>query len=254
MAFPPLRERGGGREGAGDADGTGARTFDRIVASYEELASTALLTLHMEVRCRIVHSLRNALSPDLTPYLLEQEVRDPDPQILSLNLELILFDETAARFLRDRETAFIRTGLGLLINCYLVAKARLASPMNEKGCGRMQLNILVLQQNLKNIEEGVDLARAANYFALFERGADAIVDRAREDKEKRAGGGDGDGDGGEGAGAGAGADSFTYDELEALVELCFSEQMANPERGIASAAKRRMDDKLLGLSEHMWQT
>ncbi|POR36030.1 Putative exocyst complex component sec8 [Tolypocladium paradoxum] len=218
------------------------QTFDNIVTSYEELAGTALLTLHMEVRCRIVHLLRNALSPDLAPYLLDQEVREPDPQILSLNLELVLFDETIVRFLRDREVAFIRTGLGLLINCYLVGNACMASPMNEKGCGRMQLNVLVLQQNLKNIEEGVSLARAANYFALFDKGPDAIVDKAKEDKEDKADHG------------GSGANRFTYDELKTLVELCYSEQLANPERGIASAAKRRMDDKLLGLSEHMWQT
>lgn len=215
------------------------QTFDKIVTSYEELAGTALLMLHMEVRCRIVYSLRNALSPEVAPYLLEQEVREPDPAILSLNLELVLFDETIVRYLRDREVAFIRTGLGLLINCYLVGNARLASPMNEKGCGRMQLNILVLQQNLKNIEEGVDLARAANYFALFDRGPNAIVERAKEDKEK--------------AGSG-GRNSFTYEELKALIELCYSEPMANAERGTAAAARRRMDDKLLGLSEHLWQT
>ncbi len=195
----------------------------------------------MEVRCRIVYSLRNTLSPDLAPYLLDQEVREPDPQILSLNLELVMFDETIVRFLRDKEIAFIRTGLGLLINCYLVTNARMASPMNGKGCGRMQLNILVLQQNLKNIEEGVDLTRAANYYALFDKGPDAIVEKAKEDKEK---GQDGVSE----------SNRFSYDELKALVELCFSEQMANPERGIATAAKRRMDDKLLGLSEHMWQT
>lgn len=197
--------------------------------------------MHMEVRCRIVYSLRNTLSPDLAPYLLDQEVREPDPQILSLNLELVMFDETIVRFLRDKEIAFIRTGLGLLINCYLVTNARMASPMNGKGCGRMQLNILVLQQNLKNIEEGVDLTRAANYYALFDKGPDAIVEKAKEDKEK---GQDGVSE----------SNRFSYDELKALVELCFSEQMANPERGIATAAKRRMDDKLLGLSEHMWQT
>ncbi|PHH89250.1 hypothetical protein CDD83_6417 [Cordyceps sp. RAO-2017] len=221
------------------------QTFDNIVTCYEELAGTALLTLHMEVRCRIVHSLRNALSPEVAPYLLEHEVREPDPQILSLNLELVLFDETIVRFLREREVAFIRTGLGLLTNCFLVGNAWMASPMNGKGCGRMQLNILVLQQNLKNIEEGVDLTRAADYFALFDRGPDAIVDKAREDKEKK--------EAGDGPGR-AGADSFTYEELKTLVELYYSEQLANPERGIASAAKRMMDEKLLGLSEHLWQT
>ncbi|OAA36237.1 Sec8 exocyst complex component specific domain protein [Metarhizium rileyi] len=210
------------------------QTFDNIVSSYEELATTALLTLHAEVRTRIVHSLHNTLSPSIAPYLLDQEVREPDPQILSLNLELVLFDETIVRFVRDKEIAFIRTGLGLLINSYLVSNASLASPMNALGCGRMQLNILVLQQNLKNVEEGVDLARAANYFSLFDKGPDAIVEKAKE--------------------AGGGAETFTYDELKALMELCFSEGMSNKERGIASAAKRQLDDKLLGLSEHMWQS
>ncbi|KAK7409702.1 exocyst subunit [Neonectria punicea] len=218
------------------------QAFDSIVSSFEELAGTALLTLHMEIRCRIVHSLRVALSPDVAPYLLDQEVNEPDPQILSLNSELVLFDETIVRYLRDKEIAFIRTGLGLLINCYLVSNANMASPMNSKGCGRMQLNILVLQQNLKNVEEGVDLARAANYFSLYEQGADAIVDKAREDKEQQRGNSCQD------------AEHFSYDELKALVELSFSEQMAHPERGVATAAKRQMADKLLGLSEHMWQT
>lgn len=226
---------------------TSCRAFDSIVSSLEELAGTALLTLHMEIRCQIVRSLQIALSPDTAPYLLDQEVREPDPQILSLNSELINFDETTVRYLRDKEASFIRTGLGLLINGYLVQNARSASPMNSKGNGRMQLNILVLQQNLKNVEQGVDLARAANYFALFDQGADAIVEKAKRDKE-RAEKGDGEGE------EQVEEEKFTFEELKALVELCYSEQVANPERGISSAAKRQLADKLLELSEHAWQT
>ncbi|KAI8267981.1 putative exocyst complex component sec8 [Colletotrichum sp. SAR11_239] len=216
------------------------QAFDGIVSSFEELAGTALLTLHMEIRTEIIYSLRTALSPDKAPYLLDQEVTEPDPEILKLNSDLILYDETIAKYLRAKETAFIRTGLGLLINAYLVTNAAFVSPMNAKGCGRMQLNILVLQQNLKNVEEGVDLGRASNYFALFDKGPDAIVDKAREDKDKD-----------EHADP---SDTFTYEELRTLLELCFSEQLANPERGIASAAKRQMADKMLGLSEYMWQS
>lgn len=195
----------------------------------------------MEVRCRIVFSLRNALSPDIAPYLLDQEVREPDPPILSLNHELVLFDETIVRSLRDKEVSFIRTGLGRLINSYLVVNAKLASPMNEKGCGRMQLNILVLQQNLKNVEEGVDLARAANYYALFDKGPDAIVEKAKGDRGRK-------------HEDGPAVDVFTYEELKALMGLCFSEPMADRERGIASSARRRMEDRLLKLSEHMGQS
>ncbi|KAL7922467.1 Sec8 exocyst complex component-specific domain-containing protein [Trichoderma austrokoningii] len=218
-----------------------AQNFDNIVSSFEELAATALLTLHMEVRCRVIYSLRNTLSPDLAPYILEQDVREPDPQIISLNQELIDLDETIVRFLSEKEVLFIRTGLGILINTFLVKNASLAYPMNDKGCQRMQLNILVLQQNLKNVEDGTDLAKAASYFSLFERGPDAIIEKAREYKDRH------------GMGTlSIDPNSFSYDELRVLIELCYSEQMANPERGITSAAKRQQDDKFARLSEFKW--
>ncbi|KAI1283659.1 Sec8 exocyst complex component-specific domain-containing protein [Xylaria sp. FL0933] len=218
--------------------------FDRIVSSYEELAGTVLLTLHMEIRCRIIQSLRVALSPETAPYVLgDREIKEPDPQILSLNAELIAYDETVVRFLRDREIAFVRTGLGLLINSYLVSNALSTQPMNMRGCERMQLNILVLQQNLKNIEADVDLARATRYYKLFEEGVDAIVEKAKRDKEREAG-----------EDSIPEAERFSYDELKALVELCYSVQLADPERGVNAAAKRQMGEKVLELSEYMWQT
>ena len=106
----------------------------------------------------------------------------------------------------------------------------------------MRLNILVLQQNLRNIEDGVTLARATEYFGLFERGPDAIVEKARvgKDGDRRAGDGDGE------------SAVFSYDELKTLLDLVYSEPLADPERGIASAAKRQLDDKSLSLNEIMW--
>ncbi|KAI2779559.1 Sec8 exocyst complex component-specific domain-containing protein [Daldinia loculata] len=220
------------------------QSFDNIVSSYEEFAGMVLLTLHMEIRCRIIHSLRVALSPETAPYVLgEQEIKEPDQPVLSLNSELVAYDETIVRFLRDKEIAFVRTGLGLLINTYLVSNALATQPMNLRGCERMQLNILVLQQNLKNIEAGVDLTRAANYYSLFQDGPDQIVEKAKRDKEREAKGS-----------PVPEAERFTYDELKALVELCYSEQLADPERGVAAAAKRKMGEKVLALSEFTWQS
>lgn len=200
----------------------------------------------MEVRCRIAYSLRVALDPKTAPYLLDQDVKEPDPQILSLNSELVSYDENIVKYLREREVAFIRTGLGLLINSYIVANSAMVAPINARGSGRMQLNILVLQQNLKNIEAGVDLARAANYWALFDQGADAVVAKAKEDAAMAAA---------DDAGVtGREPDRFTYDELKTLIELCYSELLASKERGIENNARRLMGDKLLELSEHMWQS
>lgn len=190
----------------------------------------------MEIRCQIVHSLAIALSPESAPYLLGQEVNDPDPRILSLNADLVAYDETIVQFLRDKEISFVRNGLGLLVDTFLVTNAGMVNAMNAYGCGRMQLNIFVLQQNLKNIEANVSLSRAARYFDLFTEGADAVVKQAKDEKET------------------GGKELFSYDELKTLVELCYSEQLSSPERGISTVAKRGMGDHLLQLSEYMWQS
>jgi len=192
----------------------------------------------MEVRCQIVHSLSIALSPETAPYLLEQVVNDPDSRILSLNADLVSYDDTVVRFLREKEISFIRTGLGLLIDSFLVTNAGMVKAMNANGCGRMQLNILVLQQNLKNIEADVSLDRAAKFYDIFIEGVDAVITQAKEGKEH----------------GNAGKELFSYDELKTLLELCYSEQLENPERGISSVAKRRMDEHILQLSEYMWQS
>lgn len=212
--------------------------FDSMVASYQELAGKVLLTLHMEARCQIIQSLATALSPDTTPYLLEQLVSDPDAKILNLNADLVSYDETIVRFLREKEISFIRTGLGLLVDTFLVTNAGMVKAMNANGCGRMQLNILVLQQNLKNIEADVSLDRAAKYFDLFTEGPDAVVKQAKEGKENGNGG----------------KELFSYDELVILVELCYSEQLSNPERGISKVAERGIADHKLQLEMVMWQS
>jgi len=111
--------------------------------------------------------------------------------------------------------------------------------MNANGCGRMQLNILVMQQNLKNIEENVNLDRATSFFNLFVEGPEAVLKQANR---------------AESTGETGVKETFGYDELKTLVELCYSEQLEDPERGISSVAKRRMDEHLLQLSELMWQS
>ncbi|KAL2268674.1 hypothetical protein VTJ83DRAFT_3520 [Remersonia thermophila] len=245
-------------------------SFDSIITSYTSLATTALLTLHAEVRCRILQSLHTALSPSKTaPYLLDQDVSDPDPQILELNSEMVAFDETTSRVLqrRDRpaptgpnvvssggvaipparEVAFLRAGLGLLMKLFLVRNAPMTAPMNKRGCARMRLNVRVLQQNLKNVEDGpgTELHWAMEYFDLFMEGPDGILKRAKEDAEAKAK---------EQQGDGVAKAGYSYDEYKALLELWYSEQLADPERGVAAAAKRQLADKLLTLSEVMWQS
>ena len=202
--------------------------FDGIISSFRDLATTILYTLHTDIRCGVIHMITRVLHAH---YLLDQPANDPDPSVLALNADLVSFDDKIIAYLPDEEHRFITRGLALLLDQLLVTKACQIAAMNLNGCGRMQLNILVLQQNLKTIEDDVRLARSAEYFELFHEGADAIV-----------------------AFAGASGDKeleFTLEEVKVLVKLCYSEGLQSQQREVAMQAKKGLDDDEYQLTERM---
>lgn len=205
--------------------------FDAILLAYQELATTVLLTLHVDIRCGLIHMITRVLK---APYLLDQAVNEPDPYILALNADLLSFDDNLTFFLPDGEYTYITTGLGFLLDSLLVGNSSRISVMNLNGCQRMQLNILVLQQNLKSVESGVNMTRSAQFFDYFAQGANAIIQKAKATGGKDLG--------------------FSMEEFKVLVELCYSEALQSPQRDVAAQAKRALGDHLLQLSESMWNS
>ena len=210
--------------------------FDSILDSIGSLGMTALLTLHIAIRLGIIHMLTRTLH---APYLLAQPARDPDQSVLSLNEDLLSFADTLTTHLPSAAQNFITGGLAQLIDTVLVTNAsHITSGMNEHGCGRMQLNILVLSQNLKSIETSpqdhtVELERSARFYDLFMEGADSIVGRARDK-------------------GGEGLEGFDLEELKALVELWYREGTESGAREVQVKSRRELGDKLLVLSECLW--
>lgn len=205
-----------------------AATFDGIVVSIRALALDALFTLQVDIRCGIAHMTAQMLK---TPYLLSYPTNNPDPSVLSLNSDLLSFDDVLSTYLPSKEHRFVTAGLTALVDTFLVTNASRIQSMNAYGCGRMQLNILVLQQNLKSIEGDVSLSRSAHFFELFAEGADAIVARVKEGGSKDA--------------------DFTMEERKTLVELCHSEGLQSPQREASVQARRRLTEHLKQLEESM---
>lgn len=210
--------------------------FDSILASIRTLGTTALLTLHIDVRLGVIHMLNRTLH---APYLLAQPAQDPDPSILSLNADLLSSADTLSTYLPTPAQTFITTGLALLIDSSLVTNAsHIIGGMNEHGCGRMQLNILVLSQNLKSIEtasgdHSIELERSARFFDLFMEGADNVIARAKDKGVE-------------------GLEGFDLEELKTLVELCYKQGTESRQREVQVRNRRELDDRLLVLSEALW--
>lgn len=108
--------------------------------------------------------------------------------------------------------------------------------MNTNGCALMQLNILVLQQNLKNVEDGAALPYAALFFDLFTAGPDAIVARAKQF----------------GRGFGVPGDRFGEAEVKGLLVMTYEERVNDQNRESSVQAKRALDAQLLEISEFMY--
>ncbi|KAJ5176738.1 uncharacterized protein N7482_002615 [Penicillium canariense] len=261
-----------------------AAAFDQTLDSLHGLGSNALLTLHVDIRCGIIHMLTKTMSGPNPPTVRNSEPLTPSPStseswwhivmnqptaasptILQLNGDLIRFDTNISTYLGSAEHWFITSGLARFIDRVFVACTRYIGAMNANGALRLQLDVLVLQQNLKNIiidptaestegtespsQEVVALPRSAKFLDWFLEGAEKALDYAKDEKEAFAAHGD------QALAAGNG-EPFTYDELRVLVDLCFSEISRGP-RGAESredfmAAKKASADALLRLNEIMW--
>ncbi|KAJ5797061.1 uncharacterized protein N7518_005601 [Penicillium psychrosexuale] len=265
-----------------------AVAFDGTIHSLHRLADTALLTMHVDIRCGIIHMLTKTMAGPNPPNLRNSEPVTPSPNIidnwwhiimnqptaasptiLALNNDLIAFDTNISTYLGSVERWFITSGLARFIDRVFVACTQYIGAMNENGALRLQLDVLVLQQNLKNIiidpagdspdsatylhaqasQEIVALPRSAKFLDWFLEGAEKALDYAKEEKEAFA-------SQGAKALASGNGEPFTYEELRVLVDLCFSEILRGP-RGAENreefmSAKKASADALLRLNEIMW--
>jgi exocyst complex component 4 len=75
-----------------------ASAFDGVHNSYLQLSTTVLRTLHVEIRTHIFHFISRSMK---RTFQLDQELNEPDPEIVTLNTDLAGFDEELAIHLQD---------------------------------------------------------------------------------------------------------------------------------------------------------
>ncbi|XHG00175.1 hypothetical protein AWENTII_003641 [Aspergillus wentii] len=270
-----------------------ADAFDTIMESMRSLGSNALFALHIDIRCGVIHMLARTMAGPNPPSSRNSEPATPTPNssmnwwhivtnqptaasptVIELNNDLISFDTNISKYLGAVERWFISSGLARFIDQTFISYTRHIGAMNENGALRLQLDVLVLQQNLKNIiidpredstkeggtseqdgpdkyHEVVALPRSAKFLDWFIEGAEKALDYAKDEKEAFKAQGE------KALSAGNG-EPFTYDELRILVDLCFSDVLRGP-RGAENredfmAAKKASADALLRLNEIMWDS
>lgn len=187
-----------------------AEEFDAVLMSLTELSTLILRTLHIDLRLQLLQGVYKAMD---TTYALGQPYNDPDPAILTLATSLSSYDAQLSTHLLPAQYAFLTSHLHVLVNNALTGLVSSIPTMDAYGNARMQLNVLVLQQSLKNVQVDADLSKAARFYELGEHGPEALVERGK----------------GEG---------FAGDELKALVRLCWDEEMHGGKEGLEGIVGR----------------
>lgn len=205
-----------------------------VVETYQRLATSVHRMLHVNLRLTVMHCLAGTISES---YCVDSTLSDPDPAIQALTVALTAYDAEVLTYLPTKQYTQIIDGLSSLTDTYLlhVCISRIRS-MNEDGCKLMQLNVLVLQQNLKNIESSADFTSSALFFELFEAGPEAIMQRAREYKK----------------GFGVSNGLFTMQAVKDLLKLCYNERLNSERREVGVQAQRQLDAQMLDLDDYMY--
>lgn len=143
-----------------------AQEFDSLTLSLNNLAGLVLRTLHLELRLSTLSGVARALSAS---YELNQPFNGPDPAILALNATVLATDAELSGGLPPPNRHACEAHLADAVDAALVALASRVPAMDEHGAARMALNILVLQQGLKEIDQDAELGRAAAFWDTWDR-------------------------------------------------------------------------------------
>ncbi|XP_026547124.1 exocyst complex component 4-like, partial [Notechis scutatus] len=139
------------------------QTLTDLARSFQEMADSCLLVLHLEVRVHCFHYLIPLAKQGNYAIVANVESMDYDPLVVRLNKDISAVEEAMNASLQQHKFQYIFEGLGHLISCILINGAQYFKRISESGIKKMCRNIFILQQNLTNItmsrEADLDFAR-----------------------------------------------------------------------------------------------
>ncbi|QSL65158.1 hypothetical protein MERGE_002463 [Pneumocystis wakefieldiae] len=209
--------------------------LEAILANFKELSKTILFNIRIEIRCHVMYYIEKVVRDG--NYYLDHSIPKPDLYLLELNTELLEYNEQLNSCLQYEEYSFVFYGLPYLIDNLLVHSAENIKKMNTTGSEKMLLNIMILQQNLKNVIrdlENVKLEKSTHFYELLKLGPKNLLKEVKES-----------------------SNVFTYDEIKTLLELQYSEDLVKADElnrpDITMALKHSLNENLIELNEYLWQ-
>ncbi|KAG7193862.1 uncharacterized protein KQ657_005060 [Scheffersomyces spartinae] len=142
--------------------------FDDYVGTLKKVQNEALLTLRYDIRLRCVYYIcRSFKSVDWFP---TAEPGDADQFISKLSKEIFHLDNKLSELGILNKEIDLYLGLSEILDVLMIKGSRLIKKINLFGIKRVLLNIISLQQLLRNSvlnPEAVDFSRSSRYYEMF---------------------------------------------------------------------------------------
>lgn len=155
--------------------------FEAHLMALDDMSSTCLLMLHLEVRVHCFYYLLPIARQ--TSYMLGgMQSQEIDPLVLNLNRNLVQLDEVLRATLQPGKVRYVFEGIGHLIGAIFTNSTHHVAKINDNGKKRMCRNIFAIQQCLSNITQNreTDLDRGRRFFELLYKSPDDILKGIRE--------------------------------------------------------------------------
>lgn len=138
-----------------------------ILDQFLQFAFQSLSILRCELKCHSAYFVDLAMRDGC--YFLDDESLDPEPYILQLNNDIIVFEEICSLYLEKQDSEFVFDGLSNLLAHLLVSNAKYIRLMNKFGARKMIKSIRALHQNLLNIGlcSEMKLENARKYYEMY---------------------------------------------------------------------------------------
>ena len=147
------------------------QTLISLAKEFEDLSSTCLLVLHLEVRVHCFHYLHPIWRGSAgAQFHGGQDSTDPNTEVIKLTKDLLQIEDALTHSLHERKTRYIFEGVSHLIAAILIGAADHIRKINSNGVKKMCRNIFAVQHTLTSSITGsreTSLDHAKQYYEMF---------------------------------------------------------------------------------------
>ncbi|CUM64310.1 uncharacterized protein PRCAT00001910001 [Priceomyces carsonii] len=179
--------------------------FNELIKGLETVRYNCILALRYDLRSRAIYYIGNSFKQN--NWCLVTEPADSDLFIGQLSKDLFSLHNKLSMSLNEVEIQSIFVGFPELVDRLLIQGSEMIKKINSNGIKRIMLNILTLQQTIKNLmrnSEPVDFSRSSSYFNLFTMNEYTLLSTVKSEP-----------------------DEFALGELYNLARLIYSEKLAD---------------------------